>query len=90
LATEGHSFFQHLQPFLPDFDSGIEGDAGEIAAGTGKAGDQPRFQRIQHERNNRYGPCCRRDHSDHGVSSERPKEIPLQGSNAGGRENEWR
>jgi hypothetical protein len=41
-----------LQPLPPDLDPGIVGVASEIAAGSGQAGDQPRFQRIKHDPGN--------------------------------------
>ena len=41
-----------LQPLPPDLDPGIVGVASEIAAGSGRAGDQPRFQRIKHDPGN--------------------------------------
>ena len=35
-------------------DAGVERDAGEVDAGLGQVRDQPRFHRVQHERDNRY------------------------------------
>ena len=48
-------FLQQLEALAPELNSRIKRDAGKVAAGPGKARDQPSLQRIDHERNNRDG-----------------------------------
>src|SRR6266568_2888061 len=55
--------------YRPVLHPGIEGDPSEVAAGSAEAGDQPRLQRIYHERNNRYCTGCRLEDDHDGVGS---------------------
>ncbi len=60
---------QQLQTLPPELDPGIEGDTGEVAAGSGEAGNQPCLQRIDHERNDRYRAGLGRESNDDRVRS---------------------
>jgi hypothetical protein len=69
LAVEGMASFSISRRFPQISMPGSRVIPVEIVAGSAEAGDQSRFQRVEHERNNRYCAGCRLEGRHDGIGS---------------------